>query len=187
MYCKSQGAEVTTSYFEGGGLIVWQEYEKNIMIIGIAKGLTEKVLRLLVDYSFRAMIFTVGHNEIKTIRNLDRLKRDLKPACFLLIDRLLEAAENELLEYNEALMCTEGTSLDVKLQEYSQEIASPFCCLLIRQRIASATEAFWDLHVKDRKLLLYMLSISSTLEKDSPVYLPMRSPHVRFNPVFDFR
>jgi protein fuzzy len=102
MFCKSQGAELQKSNFAGGGLIVWKEFEKTIIIIGISKGITEKVLALLVDYSFRAMIFTVGHNEIKTIRNLERLKRDLKP-CFQLIDRFMEAAENELLEYNELM------------------------------------------------------------------------------------
>jgi protein fuzzy len=75
-------------------------------------------------------------------------------------------------------LSNEGAALNSRLHEFSEQITSPFCCLMMRHRIAGATEAFWDLHVKDRKLLVYFLNISSTLEKDSPVYLPMRSPHV---------
>lgn len=69
-------------------------------------------------------------------------------------------------------------------------MGSPFCCVLIRQKIAAATEGWWNLDVTDRKLLMTTLSISNNQQKDVAVYLPEKSPNVtkffKFNIFINF-
>jgi len=65
-----------------------------------------------------------------------------------------------------------------RLQEFSEQLGSPFCCVLIRHKIAVATEAWWDLNIIDRKLLLSVITTVGHNQKDIAVYLPIKSPNV---------
>lgn len=78
MFCKSQGVNLKTTYLEDGVVIVWKEFEKSITLIGSAKGITENVLRDLLELTFNAIILFIGYNEIKHNKNIDRLKREFK-------------------------------------------------------------------------------------------------------------
>lgn len=54
-----------------------------------------------------------------------------------------------------------------------------FSCLLIRGKIAVATESWWSLNPDERKLLSLMGSFEhDSTAKDIPVYLPQKSPNV---------
>ena len=50
----------------------------SIILIGSTKNLSEKVLDLLLELVFNAMVVCVGLNELKNPRNIERLKRDIK-------------------------------------------------------------------------------------------------------------
>lgn len=60
------------------GIVIWKEYEGCITMIGAAKGITEKVLDDLLDLTFNAMVVCVSLNEIKHMKNVEHLKRELK-------------------------------------------------------------------------------------------------------------
>lgn len=77
MFCKSQGVNLQTTELNDG-IVVWRDYEETIMLIGTAKGVTNKVLESLLDLTYKAMIFSVGLNELQNCHNIERLKRDLK-------------------------------------------------------------------------------------------------------------
>lgn len=151
-------------------------------MIVIAKGPTEKVLLRLLDLTFNAMVLYLGINEVRNIRNVDRFKRDLKN-YFQLVDQLLEQSETDLLDYNESILLSQNDNLSFsqKLLQFSEQIFAPFTCLLIRNKIVCGTEAWWDLNVTDRKLLILLLSLSSASQKpDHPVFLPQKSPTMAY-------
>lgn len=82
MFCKSQGAQLTSTYLEDDTIIVWKEFENCFTMIGIVKGYTEKMIRDLLDVIFNATIFSIGLNEVKHNKNPEQLKRELK-VCIL--------------------------------------------------------------------------------------------------------
>lgn len=176
MFCKSQCVDLQKT-FTNDGIVIWREYDDTILLIGAAKGISEKVLRELLDLTFNAMIFTIGLNELNNSRNPEKLKRDLKN-CQPIVDSLIETAETELLGYTDCILCPENYEILEKLNEFSMQIGSPYCFVLIRQKIAVATEGWWTLERKDRKLLVALLTAINTPQKDVPVYLPGKSPNV---------
>uniref|UniRef100_A0A182NUV5 Fuzzy n=1 Tax=Anopheles dirus TaxID=7168 RepID=A0A182NUV5_9DIPT len=178
MFCKSQGVDLPITYLEDS-MIMWKEFEGTIVMIGIARDITEKTLRHLLDYSYQAMVFCVGIQSIKKIKNIDRFKRELKN-YYPLIDQLLEVVESDLFRYVDCVLCSESMGMLTKLNEFSLQIGSPFCAILVRQRIACGTEGWWDLDVIDRKLLMLLLNASSTIQQDVPVYLPKKSPSIAY-------
>ncbi|XP_001654982.2 protein fuzzy homolog isoform X1 [Aedes aegypti] len=178
MFCKSQSVDLSITHLEEG-MIIWKEYDGTLMMIGIAKGITEKVLRNLMNFSYYSMVFCVGIAAIKKIKNIDRFKRELKN-CYTLIDQLLEVVESDFFRYNEAVLCPESMAMLVKLNEFSIQIGSPFCSILVRQKVACGTEGWWDLDIVDRKLLMVLLNASSTIQQDVPVFLPKKSPGIAY-------
>lgn len=166
--------------FNDNGLIIWKEYEDSLLFVGISTNLTEKVLRSLIEKSFQAMVLHVGINDIKNQRNVDRFKRDLKSSYFQIVEKLMEFSETDLLDYNESILCNEAAVIQEKLVEFSEQTFSPYCFILSRNRLICATEGFYDLHVSDRKLLILLLSQSSALQKDFPIFLPNKSPTIAY-------
>lgn len=178
MFCKSQGVNLKTTELNDG-IVVWRDYEEAIMLIVTAKGVTTKVLESLLDLTFKAMIFSVGLNEIQSCHNIERLKRDLKNS-HPIIEKCLETIDSDFFEYTESILCPENGNILEKLNSFGEQLGSPFCCVLIRQKIAAASEGWWNLDVTDRKLLMTTLSISNNQQKDVAVYLPEKSPNVIF-------
>lgn len=126
------------------------------------------------------MVLHVGINEIRSLKNVDKFKRDLKSSYFQLVEKLIEFAETDLLDINECVMCLEAGAIQEKLNEFSEQSFSPYCFVMSRNRLISATEAFYDLHVTDRKLLILLLTQSNALHKDFPIFLPHKSPTIAY-------
>lgn len=167
------------THFGDNGLIVWKEYE-SLLFIGISTNLTEKVLRSLIEKSFEAMVLHVGINEIKNIRNIERFKRDLKSSFYQIVDKLMEYCENDLLDYNECILSSEASAIHEKLLDFTEKVHSPYGFILSRNRLICATEAFYGLQATDRKLLIILVTQSSVIQKDYPIYLPNNSPTLAY-------
>lgn len=165
--------------FDDNGFVIWKEFE-SLLFIGISTNLTEKVLKNLIEKSFLAMVLHVGISEIKNMKNVDRFKRDLKSSYFQIVEKLMEFAETDLLDFNESILCNEAEAIQEKLNEFSVQTFSPYCFVLSRNRLICATEGFYDLHVNDRKLLILLLTQSSALQKDFPIFLPNKSPTIAY-------
>lgn len=166
--------------FGDNGLIIWKEYDDALLFVGISTNLTEKVLRSLIEKSFEAMILHVGINFIQNERNVERFKRDLKSSYFQIVEKLMEFSETDLLDYNESILSSEAGAIHEKLLEFSEQTFSPYCFILSKSRIICATEGFYDLHSSDRKLLILLLTQSSALQKDFPIFLPNKSPTIAY-------
>uniref|UniRef100_A0A336M2I2 CSON010831 protein n=1 Tax=Culicoides sonorensis TaxID=179676 RepID=A0A336M2I2_CULSO len=179
LFCKNQGTQLISTEFDNG-IIMWREFENNIMIIGIASDTPETVLADLIELTFHAMVLSVGVEELRNIQNIDRLKRDLKQSLTV-IDLLMESLDNDLLMYNDSVLSPENMELSIKLREYGEMTKSPYICLLVKQKIACGTEGWWlDLNVIDRKLLILLNSALNTLPKETPVFLPIKAPTVAY-------
>lgn len=165
--------------FDESGLIIWKEFE-SLLFIGISTNLTEKVLKNLVEKSFQAMVLHVGIDEIRNMKNVDRFKRDLKSSYFQSVEKLMEFSETDLLDYNESILSYEAEAIRERLNEFSEQTFSPYCFILTRNRLICATEGFYDLHASDRKLLILLLTQSSALQKDFPIFLPKKSPTIAY-------
>ncbi|GAB0090041.1 FUZZY [Sergentomyia squamirostris] len=178
MFCKSQGQNLRSTSWEDG-LLVWEEFQDTFLIVGFARGINEKVLRKLISSTYAAMVFTVGESELKTFNSVERLKRELQPS-WNLIDHLIEAAETELISFTDCILCPQNGMILEKLAEFCEEFGSAYACLMIRQRIAAATEGWWDLNVGDRQLLSILIATSNSLQKDTAVFLPHKSPTIAY-------
>lgn len=53
------------------------------MLIGIAAGCTKQVLQKVLQSCFNAMVLIVGLDEIRSQRNIERLKRELRVLKFV--------------------------------------------------------------------------------------------------------
>ena len=179
LFCKTQNVGLDMTEFDENGLVIWKEFE-SLLFIGISTNLTEKVLRNLIEKSFLAMVLHVGINEVKNMKNVDRFKRDLRSSYFQIVEKLMEFSETDLLEYNESILCHEAEAIQEKLIEFSVQTSSPYSFILSKNRLICATEGFYDLHVTDRKMLILLLTQSSALQKDFPIFLPKKSPTVAY-------
>lgn len=174
MFCKNQGSQLMSTEFNDGK-IIWKEFENSITVIGIGKGYSEIFLSELVDLTFHAMVLCVGIEELRSVANLERLKRDLKMS-FQVIDQLMESSD-DILMLNDCVLCSESLELSIKLTEYVEQTKSPYICLMVAQKTICATEAWWfDLDVIDRKLLTILFSVMKSLPRDIPVFIPIKSP-----------
>lgn len=90
------------------------------------------------------------------------------------------SVENELLSYTDCILINDGQLMLEKLNEFSDVIGSPFCCVQIKNKIACATEGWWDLDSNDRKLLNVFLEITNESRQDIPIFLPKKSPNIAY-------
>lgn len=102
-------------------------------------------------------------------------------SCYPIVDKFIENIDTELLKFSDCIIPSDGVQILAKLNEFSEQIGSPFCCLVVsRQKIAAGTEGWWDLNVIDRKLLIATLNVHNTPQVDIPVYLPKKSPNIAY-------
>lgn len=159
---------------------MWEEFDDRFLFIGIANGggVQENAIRKLLELAYNAIILLIGHNGLQLFHNPERLKRELK-YVLPLIDLLLEELHSGLIGFSDCLLSNENQTLLSKLNDFSEQFGSPYACLMAKNKIAVATDGWWDLDAVDRKLLNLMLQTATTLQTDVPLYLPKKSPTVR--------
>lgn len=97
------------------------------------------------------------------------------------MDKLIENIDSDLLKFSDCIIPSSGTEILQRLNEFSEQVGSPFCCVVVsRQKIVAGTDGWWDLNVIDRKLLITTLSASHAPQLDVPVYLPKKSPNIAY-------
>lgn len=189
MFCKNQGVNLDKTHLDNG-LIIWREFDENLLFIGISgEGIPEQNVRHLLELSYNAIIMLVGLNGLQTFsQNPERLKRELKHVLPLM-DKLLLEVDNGLIGFTEGTLCNDNQVLLEKLGDFSEQFGSPYSCLIVRGRIAVATEGWWHLNAIDRKLLhLQLQSTTTSMQFDVPVFLPKKSPNVSdYSVIFLFK
>ncbi|XP_076600473.1 protein fuzzy homolog [Chaetodon auriga] len=193
MFGDGQGVALSCCDTEGGGKVVWRVFQDSVMLIAVAGGgqasagsskEVEIRLQRLLENVWNCMVLVLGQDELANVRNVERLKRDLR-SCFSLIDQLLEERQEGILgnltHSADSLLPPNPTLLQEAVDGFAQSADSEFGCLIVHGRIAAATEKWWRLAPQEVVLLsalLRSLSASGSASCDYPVFLPQGSPTV---------
>ncbi|XP_069013758.1 protein fuzzy homolog [Embiotoca jacksoni] len=194
MFGGGQGVALSCCETEGGGKVVWRVFRDSVMLIAVsaggarsgAGGSKEREVRLqrLLENVWNCMVLVLGQDELANVRNVERLKRDLR-SCFSLIDQLLEERQEGILgsltHCADSLLPPNPALLQEAVDSFAQAADSEFGCLVVHGRIATATEKWWRLAPQEVVLLsalIRSLSASGSASCDYPVFLPQGSPTV---------
>lgn len=193
MFGGSQGVVVSSCSTEGGGKVVWRVFQDSVMLIAVSRSdpggagssrEEEVCLHRLLDNVWNCMVLVLGQDELASVRNVERLKKDLR-SCFSLIDQLLEDRQEGILgnltHCADSLLPPNPTLLQEAVDGFAQSADSEFGCLIVHGCIAAATEKWWRLAPQEVVLLsalIRSLSGSGTTSCDYPVFLPRGSPNV---------
>ncbi|CAL7934782.1 unnamed protein product [Xylocopa violacea] len=187
MFLKSQNIKlVNTNLLDT--TIVWKEFEQSITLIVIANGATRNVLNKLLDAIFGAMILFIGIEELKSTKNIEKLKKDIR-LCTPIVDSLLQCldagdgicSKTDIINMIECIMCQENNLFQTCLDGYMEYLDSIYGCVLIHGCLAVATDGWWSLDPIERKLLIIAVNTENAYTtRDIPVFLPYKSPNVAF-------
>ncbi|XP_068785403.1 protein fuzzy homolog isoform X1 [Struthio camelus] len=169
-----------------GARVAWRGYHDSVTLIALSSepGASEAALGRLLDAVFSAMVLVLGLEELVPVRNVERLKRDLR-GCFGLIDRLLGPGEHPgvLAGCLESAVPPPGPPRDAlqeRLERFAGAAGTGLGCLLGGGgRVLLATPPWWALPPPDGALLAWLLGgAPSPGARDLPLYLPHGSPTV---------
>ncbi|KAM4604796.1 protein fuzzy homolog [Polymixia lowei] len=198
MFGGGQGVVLSSCETDCGGKVVWRVFQDSVMLIavnggqkagggGIGGGSSKEEelhLQRLLENVWNCMVLVLGRDELANMRNVERLKKDLR-ACFGLIDQLLEERQEgimgNLTHCVDCLLPPNPALLQEAVEGFTQAADSEFGCLVVHGRIAAATEKWWRLAPQEVVLLsalIRSLSASGSASCDYPVFLPQGSPTV---------
>ncbi|XP_044844130.1 protein fuzzy homolog isoform X4 [Mauremys mutica] len=166
--------------------VVWRVFHNSITLIVLSaeEGASDFALGRLLDNTFSAMVLILGLEELVNIRNIERLKKDLR-ACYKLIDSFLAPLERsgDLTQCVECVPVPHGAALQEGLEAFVAAAESRFGCLVVGGRLALATEPWWQLAPQELLLLSWLVgSLPPPTARDYPIYLPHGSPTVPVDP-----
>lgn len=185
MFGGGQGVVLSCCETKGGGKVVWRVFQDSVMLIAVSNNKEDDIrLQRLLEDAWSCMVLVLGQDELANIRNVERLKRDLR-SCFTLIDQLLEEKQEGILgsltHCADSLLPPNPALLQEAVDGFAQAAGSEFGCLVVHGRIATATEKWWRLAPQEVVLLsalIRSLSTSGSVSCDYPVFLPQGSPTV---------
>uniref|UniRef100_A0A4X1VS50 Fuzzy planar cell polarity protein n=2 Tax=Sus scrofa TaxID=9823 RepID=A0A4X1VS50_PIG len=126
------------------------------------------------------VVLLVGLEELTNIRNIERLKKELR-ASYRLIDSFLGNSEliGDLTQCVDCVVPPEGSLLQEALSGFAEAVGTAFVSLVVSGRVVAATESWWRLGMPEAVLLLWLVgSLPPQAARDYPVYLPHGSPMV---------
>ncbi|XP_011821401.1 PREDICTED: protein fuzzy homolog isoform X1 [Mandrillus leucophaeus] len=162
--------------------VVWKSFHDSITLIVLSseEGISELRLERLLQMVFGAMVLLVGLEELTNIRNVERLKKDLR-ASYCLIDSFLGDSEliGDLTQCVDCVIPPEGSLLQEALSGFAEATGTAFVSLVVSGRVVAATEGWWRLGTPEAVLLPWLVgSLPPQTARDYPVYLPHGSPTV---------
>ncbi|XP_047646077.1 protein fuzzy homolog isoform X2 [Phacochoerus africanus] len=162
--------------------VVWKSFHDSITLIVLSseEGTSELRLERLLQMVFGAMVLLVGLEELTNIRNVERLKKELR-ASYHLIDSFLGDSEliGDLTQCVDCVVPPEGSLLQEALSGFAEAVGTAFVSLVVSGRVVAATESWWRLGMPEAVLLPWLVgSLPPQAARDYPVYLPHGSPTV---------
>jgi len=188
-YTRTQKAELENVCTDNTS-VVWKEYHDMFLLCLVATDttLTTVHLKHTLDVIFQTMVFYLGLDDLLSLKNIERVKKDLK-VCYPLIDTILDSLNPkedwdnfcDITSCSDVLSCPERPALEGILNCFTESVGTVFGSLRIHRKIAVATTNWWTLD--SAELLQIQLLCSNDLNDtglDIPVYLPVRSPKTPF-------
>jgi len=134
------------------------------------------------------LVLLSGLDDLIALRNIDRVKRELR-AGFPLIDYLLSGLQpsektilfGDMIGGADVVVAHESGQLQQHLENFTEAVDSTYGAVFASGRIVCATANWWGLHTDELALLsCFILSDSPCSLSDTPVFLPVKSPTVPF-------
>ncbi|XP_058136625.1 protein fuzzy homolog isoform X2 [Dasypus novemcinctus] len=162
--------------------VVWKIFHESITLIVLSseEGTSELRLQRLLQMVFGAMVLIVGLEELTNIRNVERLKKELR-ASYCLIDSFLGDSEliGDLTQCVDCVVPPDGTLLQEALSGFAEAAGTAFGSLVVSGRVVAATEGWWRLGMPEAVLLPWLVGLlPPQAARDYPLYLPHGSPAV---------
>ena len=170
--------------------LLWRDYHNTIRLIIVVPldSVTDFHIHRLLDNIFQSLVLMVGLDELIALRNIDRVKRELR-ASFHMIDCLLNGLQpsdktpllSDLVGAVDVMVTSDSGHLTNTLDNFTESVDSTYGCLMVGGRVVTATSNWWSLHPDELCLLsLYCWTQSRATMSDTPVFLPVKSPTVPF-------
>jgi len=189
MFGAAQDAVLQSSLTEHGK-IVWKMYENSLTLILVTDddGANHDLHMLhFLDLVFNAVVLLCGIEDIVSLsnRNVERLKKEVK-LSLTLIDFMLRNGQldnntsmADLTNGVDVLLAPDVSHLQPVLDSFTSSASSPYGCVLVRNRVALATERWWALPSLEQILLLLLVAaLPHSSARDLPVFLPIGSPKI---------
>uniref|UniRef100_A0A452TM90 Fuzzy planar cell polarity protein n=1 Tax=Ursus maritimus TaxID=29073 RepID=A0A452TM90_URSMA len=140
--------------------VVWKSFHDSITLIVLSseEGTSELKLERLLQMVFGAMVLVVGLEELTNIRNVERLKKELR-ASYRLIDSFLGDSEliGDLTQCVDCVVPPEGSLLQEALSGFAEAAGTAFGSLVVSGRVVAATESWWRLGTPEAVLLPWLV------------------------------
>jgi len=170
--------------------LLWRDYHNSVRLIIVVPldTVSDFHIHRLLDNIFQAMVLMVGLDDLLALRNIDRVKRELR-AAYGLIDCLLNGLQpsektalfGDLVGAVDVLVSPESGPTAAFLEAFTESVDSTYGCLLAGGRVVVATANWWSLHPDELCLLSLLVWTEPRCSlSDTPVFLPVKSPTVPF-------
>ncbi|XP_077115871.1 protein fuzzy homolog [Ranitomeya variabilis] len=181
MFANNQDVLLTSTCTENSR-VVWRTFHDsiNLIVMSCENTASDMSLNKLLENVFSAMVLVIGLDDLVNVKNVERLKKDLR-ACYKLIDSFLTESEKmaDLTQCVDCVIAHDVAILQECLDGFTQAAESDFGCLMAGGKVVAATEKWWRLASQDVMLLCWLVaSLSPHSSRDYPVYLPQGSPTV---------
>ncbi|XP_067949951.1 protein fuzzy homolog [Watersipora subatra] len=184
MYGKSGDVELLSAYSEQFN-ICWKTFHDSItLILAADKRLyNQRQIEDLLQTAFDGMVMLFGIDDLVSIKNVERFKRDIR-VSYALLDYILRLYSTN--SYSDITQCVDilaSKSSDIlqnTLNAFTDAASSLHGCLLINGRVMVATPEWCSLSAKEQILLCHAVNslYLAPAARDVPIYLPNTSPNV---------
>ncbi|KAF6031168.1 FUZ [Bugula neritina] len=184
MYGKSGEVELVSADSEQYN-IGWRSYPHSItLILVVDKSLYSKhQIDELLDMIYDGMVMLFGQDDLMTIKNVERFKRDIR-VSYALLDYILQLhSTNSFSDITQCVDVLASRSTEIlqnSLNAFTDAASSLHGCLLINSKVKVATPEWSSLGHREQILLCHMVNSLPQVPaaRDVPVYLPKTSPNV---------
>ncbi|XP_023651862.2 protein fuzzy homolog [Paramormyrops kingsleyae] len=185
MFAGGQGVQLFNCDTDRGGRVLWKVFHDSVMLIAVTGQRSDACgnlqLRRLLDNVWNCMVLVLGLEELTNVRNVERLKRELR-SCYQLIDTFLDVGKDwmgDLTHCVECLLPAQPAVLQDTLNAFAQAAESDFGCLLVHGKMVVATDKWWRLAPQEVVLLAALVrTLGGSACCDCPIFLPQGSPTV---------
>ncbi|KAG1701412.1 Protein fuzzy [Nymphon striatum] len=168
--------------------IIWKDFENSIRFVLITSddgnSSNSTHFHRILDHVYNILVIFLGEDHLKNI-NSEKKNKDLQ-VCFHVIDSILEQLNQDLGLLGDLTGCTDcivspdNPSLKSYLETFVNTVDTCYGCILVRGKVAVATQSWWTQLKADERMLL-SLCISALAKcgaSELLIYLPHSSPKV---------
>lgn len=167
-----------------GAKIAWKVFNNSITLILVANdnGTSDLFMQQILEFVFNAMVLLIGLDDLINIKNVERLKRELR-CCYQLFDCLLEHDNREelgdVVAAADVMLSTNSSAFKEILDSFVDAADSTYGCILVHGKVVAATKKWWELTGIELVLISLLIStLPQASSRDIPVFLPQGSPTV---------